>query len=290
MILAMRWLAIPIIWVVAAAGWPRLVCSAPFPGEPVPAYFSGTNCRAFGWVSHDENPPAQQLLAARLYVNGTQVDGAVGGPGTSWVVLLGAMFDSTHFPHGTLVEVRVEAIATDLSVVTDSYYAPVYNWAALVGRYDMDVEPKNEYGFGSENWKGLPTAHSAVIAMNYLSYQHTPLGWTADEFLTCMEPANLVYLHSHGHPLPYTWSDTNDYHLADVWLERIRPYDTGGVTLPGDRFVRPRKLQAVGQGYPPFNSGVSPVNLAFVDACYTGVTNAFAEAFLVPYYNGYNST
>lgn len=45
---------------------------------------------------------------------------------------------------------------------------------------------------------------------------------------------------------------------------------------------------AVGTGYPPFNNGRPPVNLAFIDACLTGLTNEFAWALLVPYYSAYN--
>jgi hypothetical protein len=45
---------------------------------------------------------------------------------------------------------------------------------------------------------------------------------------------------------------------------------------------------AVGSGYPPFNSGSPPINLAFTDACITGQDNQFAEALLFPEYTAYN--
>lgn len=56
--------------------------------------------------------------------------------------------------------------------------------------------------------------------------------------------------------------------------------------LPGD--VQTVRSGAVGTGYPPFNNGRPPVNLAFIDACLTGLTNEFAWALLVPYYSAYN--
>ncbi len=70
---------------------------------------------------------------------------------------------------------------------------------------------------------------------------------------------------------------------------------TQNVVYPADVYdVRSRAvawdlINAGASQYPLYNSGTPPVWLAFVDGCYTGAGNEFADAFLLPYWTAYNT-
>lgn len=77
----------------------------------MPNYFSATNCRASGEVLFWGNVPgtstARYLLRAELWVGGELAREWDRDPGDNNIQnLLAVMFDSTHFEHGTWVEVH----------------------------------------------------------------------------------------------------------------------------------------------------------------------------------------
>jgi hypothetical protein len=91
--------------------------------------------------------------------------------------------------------------------------------------------------------------------------------------LNDIEPCTVFYVHTHGDIGVFT-SDSDE--LSGI-VEYISPQD-----------VLPVRQNAVGTGFPPFNTGLPPVNLVLMDACLTGTDNSFS-VFLWPYYNAYDT-
>lgn len=85
----------------------------------------------------------------------------------------------------------------------------------------------------------------------------------------------VFYVGTHGeaHSTRFQ-SDRDESPIPPNGVERI---DTGEVYQ--------KRVSAVGSGAPPFQSGIPPINLAFVDACDTGQDSAMGEAFLHPFAN-----
>lgn len=91
------------------AGAPPLTGPGAFvPGDrgPMPYYFSGTDCRASGSVSGPIGVPEDH---GELWIGGTLVKTWSRIPGTApQTFTLSAIFDSTHFPSGSMVSVKIK--------------------------------------------------------------------------------------------------------------------------------------------------------------------------------------
>jgi len=240
------------------------------PLDRFPTYFSGTRCAVVAEVR--TTTPGAMLSWVRV---------SVGGQQTKYVqlypivflpyVYVQSRFASTHFPDGTAIEVTAEAVDTmgQYGAATPRS-STVYNKATLYGRNEWEQNP-------SDPSAGVPAARTNLLAMNHsICAGNTSLGWTKADILTNLAPCTAFYVNTHGassSPYPFM-SDKDEIAAPDEWV------------YPDD--VYPVRSGAVGTGYPPFNSGSPPVNLVFIDACWTGLDNAFAEAFLVPYFSAYN--
>lgn len=110
----------------------------------MPNYFSATNCRASGEVLVWGNVPgtstARHLVRAELWVGGELVREWDRNPGDNNIqnLSLAVMFDSTHFEHGTWVEVRFKAWDQTGQLYQDADESYVWNWAEVWGRYDLE--------------------------------------------------------------------------------------------------------------------------------------------------------
>lgn len=130
--------------------------------------------------------------------------------------------------------------------------------------------------------------------MQYAVTKNVSQGWTATQFATAAEACNVLHVHSHGSP-ERVWSDSNDY-----WINHPQDCDPPvciyGGALPGNAetgavSLLNIRMSANGQGLPPYNStGSPPINIAYIDACNTGVNNSFADGALFPYGNTYVGT
>lgn len=151
------------------------------------------------------------------------------------------------------------------------------------------------YATGNPNWKGLDTACDYVEAMNYeLVRRVTYFQWNKLELLPAIEDCNVRYIHTHGNSGSF-WTDANDYWYSYPNPPSLPPENAYPVTVPmtdpNGFAIKPSRIVGNGTGLPPINSTRNPpINLAFIDACCTGVENYFAEALLYPHGNIYAGT
>jgi len=233
------------------------------PLDRFPTYLSGTRVAVVAEVR--TTTPGAMLSWVRVRVGGEQ---------TKYVrlypyvflpyVYVQSRFASAHFEDGTVVQVTAEAMDTMGQCGTAApRSSTVYNKATLYGRNEWEQNP-------SEDSAGVPAARTNLMAMNHsICADNTSPGWTRMAFLDDLVPCTALYIHTHAvTPAMITADDPGEVITAnDMWLVR---------------------QVAVGSGYPPFNSGTPPINLAFVDSCITGQENYFAEALLFPEYTAYN--
>ncbi len=257
-----------------------------------PNYYSATNNRAIAtatWVGQGEQ---RTLVAMWLYI-GSQVvafDSFL-EPMLDWEQSV--MWDSTVFPFGSFPETRVVILDSEADFWERTHSAPVINRALLFGRYDLEGEfitynhETGNYSFGDENWTGVKVSKPLLEAINYDCALDTTF-WAGSLVLQTMPTRTVLHLHSHGDAAKF-WDDQNDYSLAypsnppSLPARSIFPLNA---TLPHVALF-PQRILDHGSGPPPFNTGWPPITLAFIDACETGLTNAYAEALLYPYGNAY---
>ncbi|MGQ9881305.1 MAG: hypothetical protein ACUVSV_10655, partial [Armatimonadota bacterium] len=151
-------------------------------------------------------------------------------------------------------------------MASDSRLTTVYNKATLHGRNEWENDP-------SAPSAGVPVASFWLSTMNHnVSNTCVAYGWTKQMLLNDMDVCTAFYVNTHGEIGRFT-SDWDEY--SHIW-EFVWPDD-----------ILPVRQSAVGSGYPPFNTGVPPMNVAFIEACLTGTDNSFS-VLLWPYYNAYN--
>ncbi|MDW8290086.1 MAG: hypothetical protein RMM06_05145 [Armatimonadota bacterium] len=183
------------------------------------------------------------------------------------LVSLNVHFASTHFPDGTNLEIYVEGVDSTGRTGSASRRVLVYNKATLYGRNEWENDP-------SAPTAGVPPSSQYLTSMNHnVSRTCVALGWTKQMLLHDVAPCTVLYVNTHGGIGNFA-SDLDE--LTGI-IELIFPSD-----------VLPVRQNAVGAGYPPFNTGTPPINVAFIDACLTGSDNSFS-VFLYPYYNAYNA-
>lgn len=65
-------------------------------------------------------------------------------------------------------------------------------------------------------------------------------------------------------------------------------YPTSSISTPDVLSMRSNQIGSLAGGYPPFNSGAIPINLAFLLCCDAGTNDDFLS-FLYPYFDGYGN-
>ena len=166
------------------------------------------------------------------------------------------MFDSSHFPSGSQVEVRLHVVV-DGNLVSHSYSAPVVNGFSAWGHPDL--------GAG---------AFVAELNLQQMSYSGVGIwasaGWNNLSALNGMDSNNVHYIASHGGP---------NHHIAGDGSE-------ARATLSMPHYLSYRQSQ-IGYGVPPYNSTSSPsMNLVYIYSCRCGLDNSFIST-LFPYGNSY---
>jgi hypothetical protein len=95
-----------LVWALSSGVFAQgpLDVSVPAWGNPLPNYYSGTNCRANGSAEIGE-----QILYGCLYINDELVKEYSWHSGDAEVIALelGCMFDSSHFAPGTAITVSM---------------------------------------------------------------------------------------------------------------------------------------------------------------------------------------
>lgn len=233
------------------------------PLDRFPTYFSGTRVAVVAEVR--TTTPGAFIYWVRVRVGGEQTKYVQLYPYVFLpYVYVQSRFASTHFADGAVVQVTAEAMDTMGQYGTAApRSSTVYNKATLYGRNEWEQNP-------SWDSAGVPAARTNLTAMNHsICAENTTLGWTRMDLLADLVPCTAFFVNTHAvTPQIITADDEAETITAtDMWLVR---------------------QVAVGSGYPPFNSGSPPVNLAFTNACITGLDNCFAEALLFPEYTAYN--
>ncbi len=240
------------------------------PLDRFPTYFSGTRVAVVAEVR--TTTPGAFIYWVRVRVGGEQTKYVQLYPYVFLpYVYVQSRFASTHFADGTVVQVTAEAMDTMGQYGTAApRSSTVYNKATLYGRNEWEQNP---------SWvsAGVPAARTNLTAMNHsICAENTTLGWTKADILADLVACTAFYVNTHGacdepHPL---LSDYDEISTLDEWIYPAEAYSVRG--------------GAVGSGYPPFNTGSPPVNVAFLGACWTGPKNCWAWALLVPEYTAYN--
>lgn len=203
------------------------------------------------------------------------------------------MWDSTVFAFGSFPETRVVILDSEAEFWERSHSAPVINRALLFGRYDLEEEPVSfinipgYYTFGDENWNSVKVSRPLLESINCDCAFDTTF-WSGSLVLQTMPTCTVIHLHSHGDELDI-WDDQNDYTLD---YPNNPPQLPGRSIMPMTAYsphvaLHPQRVLDHGTGPPPFNTGWPPITLAFMDACCTGLNQAYSAALLYPYGNAY---
>lgn len=232
-------------------------------GNPMPYYFSGTNCRAQGEVVADFGPQGQvgYIVYAALTLEDSAGEITVdsyldtGEPHLSHVTLA-ASFDSSHFPHGALVPVRIRAWDQfnreyfSIGVTETVNRALLYNYPFLqAGSY------------------GASEAQSHMSDRNYDLSTKLDNAWTRESLIADLETCSLLYVATHSEPKKQ-WNPPPPGITYPLWSDP-----------PDDPNYLDLRMEDVGSGLPPLNSTQEPpIWFFWLDSCLAGGTNAFNSA------------
>jgi len=228
--------------------------------DPMPYYFSGTGCRASGvavcpgLVGGEPN----WIAEAWLGLNGQNLKHwqQPEEEPSSTTKDLELVFDSTHFPPGTQVEVQFRAKDR------------LGNFYPANGPATGTAVVKNTARFYSyPQTAAQPGGNGALAAYYLVSHNHygrtvNYVNWSAPMLADQIDDAGIWYVNAHSTPSSHTTYNI----LEDVydWPHEVDPnyLDWRGA--------------ANGSGYPPFNSTQKPpVHLAIFHGCDTGETDVF---------------
>jgi hypothetical protein len=273
--------------------------------DPMPSYFSGTNCFAHATVHSDDY--WDRIATVELYLNGERVfresdpNGIdCGGEMFGYATIFdpGVWFDSTHFVDAGYVTVRVEAWSQNGFHVSATGRSVVYNKATLYGRNEWCANPA---------WvsSGIQETEDHLVNMRHtIVHKNTTKGWTAAQFINDLKDCTALHIMTHGadsltwtNP-PYATNHTANFPVLlsdrdeavgfnDTEYILARNEDATTPSWPGWHFqhnppdnqqwCRDAREEAYGSEpnwpfAPPFycgryNLGNPPINVALINAC-----------------------
>jgi hypothetical protein len=268
--------------IATLAGLPFALCASVIVTVPsdslIPTWFSGTNCVASGKAQSTDGT----ITRAELYIGGILVrvwpEENFGQQFVPGPLILSAVFSSTHFDHMTDLEIKLRAWDSKGHYGEGSEEIRVYNKACIYGRNDFETK----YAPGGVS---VTPVGNALTAMNHDTGDSvTELGWSRFQIMDDIAECTAFHVATHGSY--YSFASDFDEFDPDVIWERVYPsIDYAPDQNPAfGPFILDTRQAAVGTGTPPYNSGIPPVNIAFVYSCGTGTYNVMANAFLWPYY------
>lgn len=246
-----------------------------FTSKPMPKYFSGSNCRAFGevWVAPRQDPQLfpPSLVRARLSINGQVVKEETWSPPPQPYMpprlsaTLRVMFDSSAFPAGSSATILIEGWDQYNRKYSGSGSGPVVN-GLFVARQNEDR---------INTWNAPPITTWMLNALTNYEYYSMPGDWRKPDYFPIHESANVIVYAGHGTPT---------FHQDG--------FPSGGNVLPAD-YLANRTSRFSGLSLPPFNAtGGVPTNFLHVLHCNSGSPgpdpqgNQYSPS-LVPYQNAY---
>lgn len=171
------------------------------------------------------------------------------------------MFDSSHFPPGTAVNVRYRVWCPELGWVEEnSGFDPVVQNRLMMFQdpHPLELPAPNP----------VPAVQSLFTGRNYNLWPRDDVTWTKENYYLVMGQSTAIYYAGHGTPA---------YHTAPN-----PPWDGITVTRYGTE-----RAADIGTGLPPFNStSSSSIFFCHLQACKCGTTDNF-EVVLYPYYMGW---
>ena len=255
-----------------------------------PLYFSGTNCRAWGFVqlSGEQDPAtggSTWVQEVRLYIGGTLVKSHEGdGPDSDGTASEWAVFDSTHFPNGAL-EIKFECTCSAGHVHTSSRSVAVKN-RSLIANYSVVPDPPPPHS----DPHPAPTGVAAILQGQNYDVNSLPGMWSANTYFNQMVGTNTVFVFAHGNKGSPGTSNAA-FHVSGNFHEDTKVFgwfspEMNGAWVDGYDDRRPPQL---GTGLPPYNSSANPpTNLLWLWSCRTGNEAEFHRC-LFPYYNVFSN-
>ncbi len=278
-------------------------------GTPLPTYWSGTSCRldvfayslpiqepgegpgwteptideAWMWLRGYENPndPQEETTTQEIFHWKRRMTPRPGP--FNFSVGQRIMFDSSQFKHGSRVEIHVKIIENGGAVTEARDSTTVYNVAGVFSHRHAHETHRPD----------LPNPVTAAVEIRPVLMQNNyyvpffevgisgvpTTTWNTGQLLNAHSQCTLLYVDTHG------GSGIGGSNFSHIW-------DNNNATLcalPGSPF--PDMLTAsqskVGTGTPPFQNGLPPTWISYIDACSVSNNNQFAEATLWPYLNYY---
>ncbi len=280
-------------------------------GTLLPTYWSGTSCRldvfayslpiqepgegpgwteptideAWMWLRGYENPndPQEETTTQEIFHWKRRM---APWPGPfNFSVGQRIMFDSSHFEHGSRVEIHVKIIEDGGAVTEARESTTVYNVAGLFSQQDAHHSrwPGSGGITAAEVIKPLLELNNYAVPFYEIGVPGQPTtNWSNAEFLNAYTQCTLIYVDTHGScgGSITRFIDSTSHITSQCGPVYALPHPTGFDVLP-------RTQSKVGTGMPPFQSGLPTTWLSYIDACESSQTNSFAESMLWPYHNYY---
>jgi hypothetical protein len=156
-----------------------------YPSGPVPALYSGTSCIV---VVHAGTVSGRWLTNMKLYIGGTLVRSSnYPSPGGPPAARMSVQFDSTHFPDGSPIHIKVQAWNNANEMGEAEVHVPAYNKG-----YDLINQTLTEIGeTGAIVGLEMATANHTVLAAN---------NHTKTTILTNLPTYTVFFVYTHGSP------------------------------------------------------------------------------------------
>lgn len=263
-------------------------------GTPLPTYWSGTSCRldvfayslpiqepgegpgwteptideAWMWLRGYENPndPQEETTTQEIFHWKRRM---APWPGPfNFSVGQRIIFDSSHFEHGSRVEIHVKIIEDGGAVTEARDSTTVYNVAGLFSHQHAH----ESYYPGSPNPMTAASEILPVLLQNNYGVPFVEIGipgqaqteWTRSDFLAAYSQCTLVYVDTHG-----SCANNVALFVDSTNIDQNLCGPVYALPHPSGFDVLPRTQSKVGTGMPPFQSGLPTTWLSYIDACST---------------------
>ncbi len=273
-------------------------CWVPGLNATMPSYFSGTLNVASGMAYCYGPPPGNEgptyFVNAKLIIQGGLAESEDLGevvkefnyiPGEPVTVhtALSAAFDSTHFPHGSMVRIIFEATDNFGRLYTDRTARMVKNRALIMNHPFEDISPITRWMTQSFDVVMEHLTQKAA-QYDYAKYQQmylTGSGWGPQSVANNLPNTTFMYVNSHGSSGSHqTGQADGDGGFLSMYAQYITPNQSYFDLL----------VQNTGAGLPPFNStNTPPIHITFFDTCVTMQSDDM-ELLLFPYMNQFAGT
>lgn len=266
----------------------------------MPEYWSGTNCR-FGFICYSEADPDNPMLFEptiskyEIWVGGQLTAHWEKGPRDPYLFWIGSevVFDSSHFPHGTPLDIRVKVWGSD------GFFESIAPTRPVINRSRMLVQ-KDFLSGGTGPYPEHIQMQNVHTGAQYQTSAHFDNTWTKTDLRNDVMTSTIFSVQTHGSNGSPNFPGariTDNNHLPDhgndpigeAW--RFYALKTHAPVYSAEA----ARIEAIGEGptpandaLPPYNDGEPVLTIAFVNSCHTGTTNAFKNGLTWPHGTRYN--